>query len=169
MNKAFVREPDADEPEELPELPVPPPPNPVTSAGLRQIDAAIEDLDRRLAAAAGTDATADAVEHLHRERRYWLARHATARLTDPPSAPDEIGFGSDVTVNWPERGEVTLRIVGEDEADPTRGLIGWRAPVAAGLAGNGTGDVVDIDLAGREIRLTVLAVRNRTDSGANAS
>ncbi len=160
MNKAFVREPDVEVPEPLPELPVPPRPNPVTSQGLRQVTGAIEELDRRLASKVELVLDFDEVERLQRDRRYWTARLATAQITDPPSAPDEIGFGSDVTVAWPGRGEVTFRIVGEDEADPARGLIGWRAPVAAALAGNGTGDEVDIELAGRQIRLTVLAVRN---------
>lgn len=160
MNKAFVREPDVEVPEPLPELPIPPPPNPVTSAGLRRITETIDDLDRRLATAAETGRAVDEVERLQRDRRYWTARLATAQRTDPPSVPDEIGFGSDVTVAWPGRGDVTLRIVGEDEADPTHGLIGWRAPVAAALTGNGAGDEIDIELAGRQIRLTVLAVRN---------
>lgn len=160
MNKAFVREPDVEVPERLAELPVPPPPNLVTSWGLRQITASIEDLDRRLAMKAEAGLDPDEVARLQRDRRYWTARFATAQLTDAPPDPDEIGFGSEVTVAWPGRGEVTLRIVGEDEADPNHGLVGWRAPVATALAGNSTGDEVDIELAGRQIRLAVLAVRN---------
>ncbi len=142
MNKAFVREPDVEVPEQLPELPLPPPPNPVTAEGNRRIVAALE--------AAATP----------RERRYWAARLSTARITPPPADADEIGFGSQVTLDWPGRGAVTLSIVGEDEADPAKGLIGWRAPVAAALTGNGTGDEVAVTLAGRQVVLRVRAVRN---------
>lgn len=159
MNKAFVREPDVEVPEPLPELPVPPLPNPVTRAGLQRITAAIADIDRSLATA-----TPEGAARLQRDRRYWAARLATAQITAPPDDPEEIGFGSEVTLDWPGRGQVTLRIVGEDEADPASGAIGWRAPVAAALTGNGTGDTVDIALAGRTIHLAVLAVRNTPET-----
>lgn len=159
MNKAFVREPDEDVPDRLPELPVPPPPNPVTEAGLRQIRATLESLERRLVAVrAGQDRT-DA-EQLRREMRYWAARLATARVTPPPNGADTVGFGSQLTIAWPGRGEVALGIVGDDEADPKAGLVGWRAPVAAALVGQDTGDRVVVQLAGSEVELTILAVRN---------
>ena len=47
--------------------------------------------------------------------------------------------------------------VGEDEADPTAGLIGWRAPLAQALDGAEAGDEVE-GPGGR--LLTVLAVEN---------
>ena len=77
---------------------------------------------------------------------------------------DEVGFGSRVTLAWPGRGEVALRIVGEDEADPAAGRIGWRAPVAAALGGAGAGDSVEVTLGGRLLRLSILAVDNRPEA-----
>lgn len=159
MSKAFVREPDQDSPNRLPELPVPPPPNPVTAEGHRQIVTTLAEIDAALAVPSGSADRAE-IARLQRERRYWAARLATAQVTAPPADAEEIGFGSEVTVLWPGRGEVTLRIVGEDEADPARGLIGWRAPVAAALLGNGTGDSVEVALSGATLRLAVLWVRN---------
>ena len=159
MSKAFTREPDTDVPDKLLELPVPPPPNPVTERGHRQIVGAIAAIDQRLASEAEALGRVG-IERLQRDRRYWAARLATARVTAPPDDPEEIGFGSEVTVAWPGRGEVTLRIVGEDEADPVQGAIGWRAPVAAALAGYGTGDAVSVQLAGSDVTLAVLSVRN---------
>jgi len=164
MNKAFVREPDIALPDPVPELPLPPPPNPVTEAGHRLILAAIEAIDRRLAGQADLVEGSE-LDRLQRERRYWAARLATARVTLPPSDPDEIGFGSEVTLGWPARGRVTLRIVGEDEAAPAQGLIAWRAPVAAALIGNGTGDSVPVTLARGEVRLAVQAVKNQPAKG----
>lgn len=159
MNKAFVREPDEDVPDRLPELPLPPPPNPVTEAGLEQIKVALEAVERRLADAKARPERGE-TERLLREARYWAARLATARLTPPPDEADTAGFGSHLTIAWPGRGEVALSIVGDDEADPKAGLIAWRAPVAAALVGHGTGDCVVVQLAGREVELTILAVHN---------
>ncbi|WP_291296788.1 GreA/GreB family elongation factor [Elioraea sp.] len=160
MSKAFVREPDGEVPGQLPEIPVPPGPNPVTAEGHTRIVTALDAIERRLADEGGLPERADA-DRLHRERRYWTARLATARITAPPADPHEVGFGSQVTVAWPGRGQVVLHIVGDDEADPTRGLIGWRAPVAAALIGSGMGDDVTVPLAGRDVPLVVLAVRNQ--------
>jgi len=164
MSKAFTREPDDEMPDRLPEIPLPPPPNPVTAEGHRQIVTTIEALERRLAAEPGSLGQAD-LERAQRDHRYWTARLISAQLTASPTDPDEVGFGSEVTVAWPERGEVTLRIVGEDEADPAQGLIGWRSPVAAALTGSGVGDQVVVPLASDDIHLTILAVRNTPPGG----
>jgi transcription elongation GreA/GreB family factor len=163
MSRAFVREPDGDAPPEpVPEIPVPPPPNPVTGRGLALIEQAIADRDGQLKESAGVAPVE--VERLRRELRYWTARQATAQLTSPPRAADEVGFGSRVTVLWPDRGKMDLRIVGDDEADPSAGRIGWRAPVAAALIGNGPGDEVQVSVGGRNIWLTIVAVDNRNES-----
>jgi len=156
MNRAFVREPDAETPTgPLPEIPVPPPPNPVTARGAARIDAAVADLEARLATAAAPD-TAE----LRRRLRYWTARRATAQITPPPADPEEVGFGSRVTLDWPERGEVPIEIVGEDESDPAAGRVSWRAPLAASLIGAVTGETVEASIAGRPLSLRVLVVQN---------
>jgi transcription elongation GreA/GreB family factor len=71
-----------------------------------------------------------------------------------------VGFGSRVRLAWPGRGEVSLEIVGEDESDPPSGRISWRAPTAAALIGNGTGDTIDAPIAGETRPLKILAVEN---------
>ncbi len=155
MSRAFVREPDGDTPEEPPpEIPLPPPPNPVTPRGLALIEAAIAEREARLAAGEAEPA------RLRRELRYWQARRETAQVTTPPADAGEIGFGSRVTLDWPGRGRVVLQLVGEDESEPAGGRIGWRAPVASALAGNGAGDVVTVAIGGRDLALRVLEVDN---------
>ena len=162
MSRAFVREPDGDAPPEpVPDIPVPPPPNPVTGRGLALIEQAITGLESQLSGVAG--ATPVEVERLRRELRYWTTRQAMAQLTPPPMTAEEVGFGSRVTVSWPDRGKVDFRIVGDDEADPSAGRIGWRAPVAAALVGNGPGDEVEISVGGRNLRLIIVAVDNQTE------
>ena len=46
-----------------------------------------------------------------------------------------------VTVLRGDKTEVTFRIVGEDEADPSTGRIAWNAPVAQALLGSRPGDI----------------------------
>jgi hypothetical protein len=132
MSRAFVREPDGSEPSEpLPQRPIPPGPNPVTEEGLARIEAELARL-RALPAPSPLEA---------RDLRYWELRRASAHLTAPP-ADGTVGFGSRVTVSGLGPQPRRLRIVGEDEADPAVGLIGWRAPLARALAGAEAGDQV---------------------------
>jgi transcription elongation GreA/GreB family factor len=160
VSRAFVREPDAETPPEpLAEIPLPPPPNPVTRRGLALIEAMVADLQERLARAPPEE-PAELAE-LRRRLRYWTARRATAQLTAPPADPEEVGFGSRVTLAWPGRGEVSLEIVGEDESDPPAGKVSWRAPTAAALIGNGKGDSVDAPIGGEIRPLRILSVDNR--------
>ena len=46
---------------------------------------------------------------------------------------------------------LTLRIVGEDEADPAAGRIAWTAPVAHALLGAEPGEVSDLPTGAVEI------------------
>lgn len=160
MSRGFVKEPEPDAPPEpLPEIPVPPPPNPVTARGLARIEVRISELEAKLARSSASREPGAGPE-LRRQLRYWRARRRTAEVTPPPSAPEEVGFASRVTVAWPGRGEVAIEIVGEDESEPTRGRISWRAPLAAALLGAGVGEKVEATLGGREVELAILAVEN---------
>lgn len=156
MSRAFVREPDAETPPEpLPDIPLPPPPNPVTARGAARIEALISDLEARLADPAAPDAA-----ELRRKLRYWTARRAIAQITPPPADPDEVGFGSSITLSWPGRGTITIEIVGEDESDPATGRVSWRAPIASALIGAAAGESVEATVGARSLLLTVLAVQN---------
>lgn len=147
MSRAFVREPDGSEPPEPPaERPVPPGPNPVTSEGLARIEAELA----RLRALPSPDPMQS------RDLHYWQQRRASARVTPPPDGV-AAGFGSWITVSGFGSAPRRLRIVGEDEADPTLGLIGWRAPLARALEGAEAGDEVE-GPGGRPV--TVLRVEN---------
>jgi transcription elongation GreA/GreB family factor len=163
VSRAFVREDDANTPPEtLPDIAVPPLPNPVTARGMALIEAAIHEIEAGLHTQADA-ADASEAEHaadLRRRLRYWTARRATAQITEPPADPQEVGFGSRVTLDWPGRGKVVMRIVGDDEGDPASGRIGWRAATAATLIGNGVGDAVQAEIGGRSVTLTILEVEN---------
>jgi transcription elongation GreA/GreB family factor len=54
-------------------------------------------------------------------------------------------FGATVELEEESSGEaVTYQIVGEDEADPAKGLIPYVAPLAKALLGKSVGDGVEV-------------------------
>nr|WP_242530779.1 transcription elongation factor GreB [Roseococcus thiosulfatophilus] len=57
---------------------------------------------------------------------------------------DKIFFGATVTYARMDDSEVTVTIVGMEEADATQGRISWVSPVARALLGKTVGDVVKL-------------------------
>lgn len=137
MSVAFRRESDEEHKEPRFELPIPPGPNLVTAAGLKQAEDMVTALEAEVAAETDETALADK----QRTLRYWRTRLATAELAPPPPE-GEVAFGTRVTfrLNGQER---TLDIVGDDEADPAAGKIVFSAPLARAMIGAGPGDYVD--------------------------
>lgn len=150
MSVAFRRESDEEHKEPRFELPIPVGPNLVTAAGLAQAEAKVAALKAALAGKLDEAVAAD----LQRELRYWNTRLATAELAPPPPA-DEIAFGS--TVSFCLDGKLrTIRIVGDDEADPANGSIAFSAPLARALIGAGPGDFADF--GGRADAIEIVSV-----------
>jgi len=139
MSRAFVRESDGD-PGQLPDRPISPHPNFVTRRGLDAIERRVRELEaERQAARERDDAALRA--GIERELRYWSARRASARVVEPTVA-DRVRFGMRVTLHLPGGSAQAFRLVGEDEADATHGLISWTAPLAQSLLGREAGDSV---------------------------
>jgi transcription elongation GreA/GreB family factor len=139
MSRAFVKEDDQAGAAPLPDRPISPQRNLVTRRGLRLIEDQIGHYQGELArASAGGDR--EAVGRASRELRYWTARLATAELVEPDPDAGRVVFGATVTVRRADGTEASLRIVGEDEADPAAGRIAWTAPVAQALLGSEPGD-----------------------------
>jgi transcription elongation GreA/GreB family factor len=141
MSRAFVKESDGADGEELAELQVSPHRNLVTADGLRQIEQNVERLRVEQSAARAADDRA-AVKRIQRDLRYWAERQPSAELVPPAAADGRARFGSFVTLARPGGGELEFRIVGEDEADPARGKISYVSPIARRLIGAGVGDEV---------------------------
>jgi transcription elongation GreA/GreB family factor len=128
MSRAFVREFD-DVAEILPDRPSSSYPNLVTAEGLALIERHLT------AAAAEHEAARSAGNHLAlaraaRELRYWSARRGSAQLVATPETIDTVRFGSTVTIVRQDGRCQTYRLVGEDEADPTRCLLSYVSPLA---------------------------------------
>jgi transcription elongation GreA/GreB family factor len=140
MSRAFVKEDDAGPGVvALPDRPISPHRNLVTRRGLRQIESRVARHENDLARATAA-ADREAVGRAARELRYWTARLASAQVAEPDREAGHAVFGMAVTVLRADATEATFRIVGEDEADPSTGLIAWTAPVAQALLGSRPGD-----------------------------
>jgi len=139
MSRAFVNEDSFVE--ELPDRPVSEHPNLVTQRGLALIEDAMEAA-RRAYGEAQAAADRSALATAGRELRYWSARRASAKVTIPRPEMDSVQFGSAVTIVRDDGRQQTFRIVGEDEADPSKGSISHVAPLARVLVGKRVGDVI---------------------------
>ena len=53
-------------------------------------------------------------------------------------------FGTAITLLRDDDTQLTLRIVGEDEADPATGRIAWTTPVARAILGSRPGEVREL-------------------------
>ncbi len=143
MSQAFTREGDASE--DPPERPVSDRPNYVTSQGLADLRARLDELTRRRSKVLDrSNPESDAQRRLvERDMRYVEARIEGAILVDRRSRglPDDIRFGATVLLR-DAAGEKRLCIVGEDEADPAQGRLSWCSPLAMALMGAKPGDEV---------------------------
>ena len=141
MSRAFVKEDNDSGGEDLPERLVSPHPNLVTSEGLKAIEAEVARLDKAYASAQA-EADRAALAATARDLRYWSERLATAELTLAPDSANEVRFGSRVTFGRADGRRQVYRIVGEDEADPTKGTLSYVSPLARALIGKAAGDTV---------------------------
>ena len=142
MSRAFTREQDGAEAfDELPEKLVSEHPNFVTPEGLTLIEAEVARLSKEYAAAQASGERA-ALNVAARELRYWTARQATAEVMPPPADLGEVRFGARVTIKRDDGRRQTFRIVGEDEANPSKGTLSHASPLARALLGKGAGDRV---------------------------
>ncbi len=142
MSRAFVKEVDP-ETIELPDRPISPHRNFVTVEGLTAIEAALGRFEA--AHKAATDkGDAQAAAAALREIRYWRARRASAEVIRPSPGQKKAAFGTTLTLRRSDGRKQTFRIVGEDEADPSRGTVSYVSPLARAVLGNGAGDIVQI-------------------------
>jgi transcription elongation GreA/GreB family factor len=154
MSRAFVKNTD-EATDELPDRPISPHPNIVTAEGLAAIEANLARFQGEYARAQ-TQNERPALAAASRELRYWSSRMASAQVAPIPAGTAQVQFGCTVTILRQDGRRQTYRIVGEDEADPTRGKISYVSPVARALMGGRVGDVVragnlDVELVAIEI------------------
>jgi len=164
MSRAFVKEMDGDQQDELPERPQSPHPNYVTASGLKSLQEQLAKLqeERHKLTEGGEPEMLDK-EHLklvERDIRYFQERIERAILIEPDSQPaDRVGFGAMVETVDDNDEKRKFRIVGEDEADPKQGRISWVSPLAKSLTGAAVGDAVTWKRPTGDLSLEILSIK----------
>jgi transcription elongation factor GreB len=101
------------------------------------------------------------LREIDRRVRYLTKRLDTVEIVDPARQQQlkQVFFGATVTYAREDDSEVTVQIVGIDEADAQRGKISWLAPVAKALMKRQVGDTFELRTpAGAEV-LEILTIR----------
>ena len=99
--------------------------------------------------------------HIDGRIRMLEDRLARAQVIDSSGqSPDSVRFGATVVLLDPQTEEdLTYRIVGEDEADVSQGLISVTSPVARALLGKGVDDEVTVRVPKGTRHLEVRQIR----------
>ncbi len=101
------------------------------------------------------------LREIDRRIRYLTRRLENAEVVDPSrrEETDQVFFAATVTYCNAKGEEATVRIVGLDETDPSRGYVSWISPVARALIKAREGDTVPLVTPGGREELDVVEVR----------
>jgi transcription elongation factor GreB len=180
MSKAFTRESDGEEEDDLPDeiagLPAGAK-NYMTPEGFARMREELMTLMRKERpevvqvvswAAANGDRSENGdylygkkrLREIDRRIRFLSKRLERSEVVDPAKRPptDQVFFGA--TVTWAnEKGEErTIKIVGVDEVDPARGHVSWISPIARAVLRAHEGDVVRMRTPGGEEEIEIVKV-----------
>ena len=91
---------------------------------------------------------------IHRRIRFLSKRLESAEVVDPNQQRnrDQVFFGATVTYANGRGIEMTITIVGIDEAELDRGQVSWLSPIARALMKAHQGDIVDLRAPAGSIR-----------------
>lgn len=100
------------------------------------------------------------LREIDRRVRFITKRLERVQVVDPAAQTrrEQVFFGATVTYARSDDSEVTITIVGVDEADPDRGCISWVAPVARALLGKRVGDLVKLRTPAGAEEIEVVAI-----------
>lgn len=179
MNKAFVKESDADEDDDIGGLPPIPPgaKNYITPQGyqrireelLQLIDVERPEVVRVVHWAASNGDRSENGDYIYGKRRlreidrrirFLTKRLDLAEVVDPSvhHGSAQVFFGATVTYVNAAGDEQTISIVGIDELDPLNGKISWVSPVARALTKAKEGDVITLRTPAGDDELEILRV-----------
>ena len=167
---------DGDGDEELAALPAGSP-NYMTPAGFRRLDEELKHLSRVerpkiveiVSWAAGNGDRSENGDYIYGKRRlreidrrirFLRKRLEAAKVVDPAqqTSRDKVFFGATVTYATAQGAELTIRIVGIDEADFEQGQISWVSPIARALLRAGIGDSVKVRTPAGLEKIEILAI-----------
>ncbi|WP_417789445.1 transcription elongation factor GreB [Terasakiella pusilla] len=100
------------------------------------------------------------LREIDRRVRFLTKRIEAAQVVNPQEQTnrDQVFFGATVIYENDREEKVTVRIVGEDEVDSTKGLISWISPVARALIKGRVGDLVTVKTPKGEEELEILEI-----------
>lgn len=109
------------------------------------------------------------LREIDRRVRFLRKRLERVQVVDPAAQTrrDQVFFGATVTYVREDDTEVTITIVGVDEADSGRGRISWVAPVARALLGKRVADVVRLRTPQGVEEIELLAIEYPEQAGRN--
>ena len=159
--------------------------NPITPAGMAALRARYDHLlgtERPqiveiVSWAAGTGDRSENGDYLYgrkrmreidRELTFLARRMKAARVIDPQGQQDRSRalFGATIEIADEDDNRRVLTLVGDDEQDASKGLIGWSAPLARALRGSRVGDLRRVQLPGGQKEWEVIAIRYPEGPGA---
>ena len=85
----------------------------------------------------------------------------SAEIVDPElqKKRDQVFFGATVTYRRSEGSELTVTLVGLDEAELAKGKISWISPIAKALLKAKIGDEVNVRTPSGSEKIEILAIR----------
>lgn len=180
MSKAFTKENDNEE-DELPEEPDPIPAavkNYMTPTGAAALQEELRKLMREerpkivetVAWAASNGDRSENGDYIYgkkrlreidRRARYLTKRLESAEIVDPARQQGltQVFFGATVTYVRGDGSEVTVKIVGVDEANLDEGKISWLSPVAKALMKARVDDTVELRTPAGAEKIEVLEIK----------
>jgi len=181
MSKAFTKESDGDEDDDLPEemggLPIGAK-NYMTPEGFARLRGELDTLMRKerpdvvkvVSWAAGNGDRSENGDYLYGKRRlreidrrvrFLGKRLDIAEVVDPARQPQrqQVFFGATVTYVTEDDTERTVTILGVDEADLARGEVSLYSPIARALLRARVGDLVRLQTPAGPTEIEILAIR----------
>ena len=100
------------------------------------------------------------LREIDRRIRFLSKRLERSEVVDPAKRPktDQVFFGATVTYANAEDQRRTVKIVGVDEVDPGRGHVSWISPIARALLRAHEGDVVRMRTPSGEEEIEIVTV-----------
>lgn len=162
MSKAFVREENQDDQEEIASPVLPGGKNYITPAGFKKLQEELKtilektrpELTAVIAWAAGNGDRSENADYIYGKRRlreldrrirFLTKRIESAEVVDPALQKGKrIFFGARVTVEDEEGEEKTYTIVGVDEIDLPKNRISWVSPLASALLKKEEGEIAQV-------------------------
>jgi len=101
------------------------------------------------------------LREIDRRIRYLTKRLENAEIVDPKKQQgvEQVFFGATVSYAREDNSEMTVTLVGIDEANMDEGKINWLSPVAKALMRGRVGDSVEVRTAAGTETLEIISIR----------